>query len=363
MRQAIAAGQPIDVGLTYSTDQVGPLCSSGDFTDLASFITRDKVDLTQIPETVLGYTEYNGKRCTMPALADVYGLYYNKKLLAAAGYTEPPKTLAELTDMAKKLTDVQPGRLDQAARLHAAARLLRERGGALGAVGGRASGSTTTARRRSAARRAGRRCSSGRRTSSPSWAATTSSPSSRPRLGEEFSAQNDFQTGRVAMNLDGEYRTAFIADQAKDLDYGTAPFPSAQGFEDTLRRRLHHRQHRRHRQGLEEPRGGLGVHQVPDDEHRRAGQALERPQERADDARRDHVARTSRSPRSSRRSSTSSRTSTPRPRRPAASARSTRRSSARTPRSGSRARSTTSPGMLKTVDQEIDAAVQLQAGS
>ena len=40
----------------------------------------------------------------MPVLADVYGLYYNKDLLAAAGYTEPPKTLAELTDMAVKLT-------------------------------------------------------------------------------------------------------------------------------------------------------------------------------------------------------------------------------------------------------------------
>ena len=32
-------------------------------------------------------------------------------------------------------------------------------------------------------------------------------------LGQEFSADNAFQTGQVAMNLDGEYRTAFIADQ------------------------------------------------------------------------------------------------------------------------------------------------------
>ena len=37
-------------------------------------------------------------------LADVYGLYYNKDLFKKAGITEPPKTMSELTDDAKKLT-------------------------------------------------------------------------------------------------------------------------------------------------------------------------------------------------------------------------------------------------------------------
>ena len=51
-------------------------------------------------------------------------------------------------------------------------------------------------------------------------------------LGQEFSADNAFHTGQLAMTIDGEYRTAFIDDQAPDLDYGTAPFPTATGFED-----------------------------------------------------------------------------------------------------------------------------------
>ena len=50
------------------------------------------------------YTEYKGTRCAMPMLADVYGLYYNKDLLQAAGFTAPPKTLGELESMAEKLT-------------------------------------------------------------------------------------------------------------------------------------------------------------------------------------------------------------------------------------------------------------------
>ncbi len=40
----------------------------------------------------------------MPFLADAYGLYYNKDMFAAAGIANPPKTLSELTDDAKKLT-------------------------------------------------------------------------------------------------------------------------------------------------------------------------------------------------------------------------------------------------------------------
>ncbi|MGO7983476.1 extracellular solute-binding protein, partial [Rhizobium johnstonii] len=58
--------------------------------------------LTQFSDTVRSYTEFNGVRCSMPVLADVYGLYYNKPLLAAAGYTAPPKTLSDLEDMATK---------------------------------------------------------------------------------------------------------------------------------------------------------------------------------------------------------------------------------------------------------------------
>jgi multiple sugar transport system substrate-binding protein len=43
--------------------------------------------------------------------------------------------------------------------------------------------------------------------------------------GEEFSGDNEFQKGRVAMILDGEWRVAFLKDQAPDVDFGTAPFP------------------------------------------------------------------------------------------------------------------------------------------
>ena len=65
---------------------------------------QDGIDAYIFPSTAQYYTQYNGIRCALPILADAYGFYYNKDLLAKAGATAPPKTITELTALAKKLT-------------------------------------------------------------------------------------------------------------------------------------------------------------------------------------------------------------------------------------------------------------------
>jgi multiple sugar transport system substrate-binding protein len=45
--------------------------------------------------------------------------------------------------------------------------------------------------------------------------------------GNEWGKPQDFQQGRVAMMIDGEWRSAFIRDYAPDLNYGTAPLPTS----------------------------------------------------------------------------------------------------------------------------------------
>jgi multiple sugar transport system substrate-binding protein len=47
----------------------------------------------------------------------------------------------------------------------------------------------------------------------------------RAGLGDEWSADNAFHKGQVAMNIDGEWRLAFLRDQAKDVQFGVAPMP------------------------------------------------------------------------------------------------------------------------------------------
>ena len=43
--------------------------------------------------------------------------------------------------------------------------------------------------------------------------------------GDEFSASHAFESGKLAMMMDGEWRVAFLDAEHPGLDYGTAPMP------------------------------------------------------------------------------------------------------------------------------------------
>jgi len=227
---AIASGKPVDVGISYSTDIVGSFCSSGAFADLTPYIKRDGVDLAQYPQVVRSYTEYKGTRCTLPMLADAYGLYYNKDLLSQFGYTEPPKTLGELETMAEKMTTLNADGSIKTLGFNPlmgwAENAAAHYGPSAGAEWLNAKGEAVISQ-------------------SPGWTELMQWQKAfvdkigydklnkfTSGLGQEFSADNAFQTGQVAMNLDGEWRTAFIKDQKPDLNYDTAPFPTADSHTD-----------------------------------------------------------------------------------------------------------------------------------
>jgi multiple sugar transport system substrate-binding protein len=221
--QAIAAGQGPDLDLSYSTDITGKFCSSGAFRDLSGYLARDKVDLGQLPQTVKDYTQYQGKRCAMPLLSDTYGLYWNKTLLAKAGYTQPPKTMSQLMDMAKKLTTFNAdGSIKVAGFVptmgfyeNAPAHFAPSYGAKWLTSDGKSAIGTD-----------------------PHWQAWLTWEKQltdwygadkltkfTAGAGQEFSADNDFETGKIAMQMDGEYRTAFIEAEHPKLQFGTAPFP------------------------------------------------------------------------------------------------------------------------------------------
>jgi multiple sugar transport system substrate-binding protein len=225
MLQAISSGKGPDVGLSYSTDIVGKFCSSGAWRDLTPYLERDKIDLEQFPETVRSYTSYHDRRCAMPFLADVYGLYYNKTLLAQAGYTAPPKTMSELADMAKKLTKRAPdGTIEVAGYVP----LLNFYEHTPQHIVPGWDAKWLTADEKSAIG------------TDPQWQAMLkwhkdlvdwygydNLQKFTAGLGDEWSADNAFHKGKIAMSVDGEYRVAFLQDQAPDVDFGTAPLPVA----------------------------------------------------------------------------------------------------------------------------------------
>src|ERR1700704_4233629 len=95
---AIRAGRAPDIAMDFESANIGTYCSTGAWTDLGPYISKDKVDVGIFPAAARYYTQYKGKRCAMPLLADVTGLYYNKTMLRAAGLSGPPKTIAQLTE-------------------------------------------------------------------------------------------------------------------------------------------------------------------------------------------------------------------------------------------------------------------------
>jgi multiple sugar transport system substrate-binding protein len=220
----IRSGNAPDVALSFTTDNIGQFCSSGAFQPLKPYLDRDKVDLGQISPAVRDYTEYKGNRCAMPMLTDVYAMYYNTDMLSAAGISAPPKTLDELFEDTKKLTKKAPnGDIEVA--------------GYLPTMGFYANRPTILAP------------SFGAEWATPDGkSALSTSPGFtemmtfqkklvdfygyeplerfRAGLGQEYSADHAFHQGKIAIMMDGEYRTAFLKAQAPQIKFGTAPFPT-----------------------------------------------------------------------------------------------------------------------------------------
>ncbi|MFE2750949.1 ABC transporter substrate-binding protein [Actinosynnema sp. NPDC059335] len=220
----IRGGNPPDVALSFTTDNIGQFCSSGSFQDLKPYVERDGVDLGQITDAVRSYTEHKGVRCAMPLLSDVYGLYYNKDMLAEAGITEPPRTTAELLDFAKRTTKRAPdGSIEVAGFLPSMpfyANNPQIWAPHFGAKWEAANGKSGLA--------------------SPEWAEMLRFQKElvdfygydalerfRAGLGQQYSTDHAFHRRKIAMMIDGEYRTAFLRDQAPDVRFGTAPFPTS----------------------------------------------------------------------------------------------------------------------------------------
>jgi multiple sugar transport system substrate-binding protein len=226
---AIRGGNSPDVAQSFTADNTGLFCSSGGWLDLKPYMDASKITADMFPQAVQTYTEYQGKRCALPMLADTYGLYYNKALFKKAGITSPPKTMSELTADAKKLT-VRDGDSFKVVGFDPAQGFYENApahyGPAFGAQWVDGDNKSILAKQ-------------------PGWSEFMQWQKGlidfygydklrrwQAGAGEEFSASNAFERGKLAMAIDGEYRTAFIKAEHPDLDYGTAPLPVADSQPD-----------------------------------------------------------------------------------------------------------------------------------
>jgi multiple sugar transport system substrate-binding protein len=81
---------------------------------LDDYIAKDGIDVNStFISGSMDQQTYNGKVYALPISANVNALYYNKDLLSAAGYDNPPATMEELQEMASKLTTAENGTITQ----------------------------------------------------------------------------------------------------------------------------------------------------------------------------------------------------------------------------------------------------------
>ena len=221
---AIRGGNAPDVAQSFTADNTGAFCSSGGWIDLKPYMDKSQLDAGMFPKAVQDYTQYQGKRCALPMLADTYGLYYNKELFAKAGITAPPKTMSELTADAKKLT-VPEGSSFKVVGFDPAQGFYENAPAHYGPLFG---ATWVDANNKSVLSK------------QPGWVEFMKWQKElidfygfdklrrwQAGAGDEFSASNAFERGKLAMAIDGEYRTAFINAEHPKLDYGTAPMPVA----------------------------------------------------------------------------------------------------------------------------------------
>jgi multiple sugar transport system substrate-binding protein len=220
---ASRGGKAPDVAQSFTADNSGAFCGSGAWVNLKPYLERDKISDTIFPPAPRSYTQFKGTRCALPMLADAMGLYYNEDMLKKAGLNGPPKTISELTQYAKKLTVRNPDGSLKVVGFNPVMGWYSNTPANFGPMFGAKwvddSGKSSLS-------------------TDPAWAKLLKWQKDlidwygydklvkfQAGLGDEFSAQNAFEKGKLAMNVDGEWRTAFIADEAPKLNYGTAPVP------------------------------------------------------------------------------------------------------------------------------------------
>jgi len=224
---SIRSGNVPDVVSSFTSANVGNYCSSGGWIDLAPLLSKSHLSASAFPPASQYYTQYKGKRCALPLLADTFGLYYNTKLLAAAGIKSPPKNFAELTADAKKLTKRSSNGTIQVLGFNP---VLGFYGGnppdmstyapLFGAKYADAKGHSTISKDP-----AWRKFLQWQK-ALVDWYGYKNLQKFQAGAGDEFSAQNAFERGKIAMQQDGEWRVAFIANEHPELQYGTAPMPT-----------------------------------------------------------------------------------------------------------------------------------------
>ncbi|MEV6764126.1 ABC transporter substrate-binding protein [Streptomyces sp. NPDC051105] len=226
MNQALRTGgdKAPDVISSFTTNSVGKFCDSGALVDLNPFFKKSGVDpQTTFPKAMNEYTQFDGNRCSVPLLGDAYGLYYNKTAFKKAGITSPPKTWSEFKADAKKLTITQGDGYQQLGFMpdyHGWETTTEHYLGQFSPTYFDSKGKSNVAKDP-----AFEKSFTLQKHLVDTLGGYKKLETFRATLGDEWGPKHPFQTGQVAMQLDGEWRLGMALDAKPKFDIGVAPMP------------------------------------------------------------------------------------------------------------------------------------------
>lgn len=221
--QGLRSANGPDVASSFVTDAVGGLCH-GALIDLNPLLKKDGIDKekTFIPSRI-GYTQFDGKQCALPLLGDAFGLYYNTDMFAAAGITAPPKTWTEFTADAVKLTTMKGGTYDQLGFMASVDGYESDTGTWLHQWG--PTYFTDQGKSNLANDPKVSEFFEYNKSLIKALGGYAALQKYRSTFGDEWSAENPFEVGKVAMAFDGEWRIPIIKSDGAKVNYAVAPLP------------------------------------------------------------------------------------------------------------------------------------------
>ncbi|CAB4842962.1 unannotated protein [freshwater metagenome] len=103
---AINAGNGPDISVSNGNGNLGWFCGTGAWQKLNTLIAGPNgINMSAtFNAAAVASSISNHVRCALPLYSEVFAFYFNKDLLAKAGFTNPPKTTNELLAYSQKLT-------------------------------------------------------------------------------------------------------------------------------------------------------------------------------------------------------------------------------------------------------------------
>jgi multiple sugar transport system substrate-binding protein len=199
---------------------VGSWASKGVLEPLDDYIKDDSYDTADFVPAVMSQMKYDGKTYSLPIAVHSFQLLYNKKLLAAAGITAPPKTTSEWARAIAATSKVDKSRITQ---LGFANPDLTTLGFTFGGGWFDPEGKPKPDQPGNVA------AASFYVNNVPAKYGAKEVQKFTSSFGEYASPQNPFFQGKVAMVTDGEWMSAFIKEFAPSLQWGVAPIPHPDG--------------------------------------------------------------------------------------------------------------------------------------